>query len=347
MQDRVFSIIIPTYNSERTLELCLQSVRDQNYPQKDVEVLVIDGGSKDRTLSIAENFGARILLNPEVQPSSGKKIGLLNGKGKYLVFLDSDELFDSKEALNTRQKAFELFPDCWLWLSSGYQKPAGAHWINDYINIFSDPFTYFMYGISALKGDYLPALKQRYKLETSEKLFTVFSIGNNKESPLVDFSAGVTIHREKAFQFQHQFSRGDIIPTLSYLIMHQCRRLGVLNEQGIFHYGTESFSRYLNKIKWRVIMNVFRLKEHGPGHISTEPFHPNTFRWKKYLFLPYAFFLPLPLVTGALMAWKKRKPTLLLHFALCFYTAVQIVIMVLRKFLKQNIVIAGYGEAQK
>ena len=51
------SIVIPTYNSERTLSLCLGSIAEQDYPREKIEIIIADGGSKDRTLEIAEKFG--------------------------------------------------------------------------------------------------------------------------------------------------------------------------------------------------------------------------------------------------------------------------------------------------
>jgi len=46
--------ITPTYNSERTLQDCLESIKHQDYP--DVEIIIADGGSTDSTLEIARNY---------------------------------------------------------------------------------------------------------------------------------------------------------------------------------------------------------------------------------------------------------------------------------------------------
>ncbi|MBL7085732.1 MAG: glycosyltransferase [Candidatus Cloacimonetes bacterium] len=44
------SVVIPTYNSERTLGMCLESIRKQGYPRNKIEIIIGDGGSTDRTL---------------------------------------------------------------------------------------------------------------------------------------------------------------------------------------------------------------------------------------------------------------------------------------------------------
>ena len=54
MKNIVITVVMPTYNSEHTIEKALQSIRNQTYPQDSIEILVVDGGSTDKTLSIAQ-----------------------------------------------------------------------------------------------------------------------------------------------------------------------------------------------------------------------------------------------------------------------------------------------------
>ena len=53
------SIIIPTLNSERVLGKCLDSIFSQDYARESVEIIVVDGGSQDNTLSIVKAFSKR------------------------------------------------------------------------------------------------------------------------------------------------------------------------------------------------------------------------------------------------------------------------------------------------
>ena len=50
----IISVVIPTYNSEKTLEKSLKSIREQSFNQEEIEILIIDGGSTDNTLEIAK-----------------------------------------------------------------------------------------------------------------------------------------------------------------------------------------------------------------------------------------------------------------------------------------------------
>lgn len=85
--DKLCSIIIPTYNSERTIDICLKSIRKQTYPN--IEVIVVDNYSTDRTREIAENYGGKVILC-RAGRSKAKNIGLNLAGGEFVLFVDSD-----------------------------------------------------------------------------------------------------------------------------------------------------------------------------------------------------------------------------------------------------------------
>jgi cellulose synthase/poly-beta-1,6-N-acetylglucosamine synthase-like glycosyltransferase len=55
------SFVIPALNAENFLPSCIISIRTQHYPQNKIEILIVDGGSTDRTLEIAKKYNAVIL----------------------------------------------------------------------------------------------------------------------------------------------------------------------------------------------------------------------------------------------------------------------------------------------
>ncbi len=85
------SVVVPTYNSAKTLPICLSAVWRQKYPYK--EVLVVDNYSKDETRRIAENFGANVILHRGTQ-AAARNVGLSHSKGSYVLFIDSDQQLD-------------------------------------------------------------------------------------------------------------------------------------------------------------------------------------------------------------------------------------------------------------
>lgn len=84
------SVILPTYQAEKYIKNCLDSVAMQDYPKEKLEILVIDGGSKDGTVEIARQYGAKILKNPYRDAESGKSIGIQSAKGEIIALIDAD-----------------------------------------------------------------------------------------------------------------------------------------------------------------------------------------------------------------------------------------------------------------
>jgi glycosyltransferase involved in cell wall biosynthesis len=82
------SVIIPTYNSARTLEECLTAVVRQNY--RNIEIIITDSFSKDRTKEIARRFADKIIDAQSLARARKKGVDL--AKGKYILFLDSDQI---------------------------------------------------------------------------------------------------------------------------------------------------------------------------------------------------------------------------------------------------------------
>lgn len=88
------SIIIPMYNVEQYIERCLNSVISQDFT--DYEVILINDGSKDNSLRIAESYSdkyekIRLVSQENKGVSAVRNLGVSMAKGKYLAFVDSDD----------------------------------------------------------------------------------------------------------------------------------------------------------------------------------------------------------------------------------------------------------------
>jgi glycosyltransferase involved in cell wall biosynthesis len=97
--DILVSVIIPTYNSSRTLYKCLRSVEDQTF--KNYEVIIVDGFSRDETKNIALRFvnhnpSYRYIEIPYKFQAQKRNVGIKASRGKYIFFLDSDQYMKPK-----------------------------------------------------------------------------------------------------------------------------------------------------------------------------------------------------------------------------------------------------------
>lgn len=105
-QKALVSVIIPTINSELYLDECINSVLNQSY--KNIELIIVDGGSKDRTTEIIRHYQQN---NKHIQlfvtqccVSFQRNYGITKCKGDYVFFLDSDDYLELNffvEMLNT------------------------------------------------------------------------------------------------------------------------------------------------------------------------------------------------------------------------------------------------------
>jgi len=88
------SVVVCSYNAERTMEACLASLETLDYP--DYEVIVVNDGSTDRTLEIAERFPfCRIISQPNKGLSVARNVGAEASTGEIVAYTDSDCVADS------------------------------------------------------------------------------------------------------------------------------------------------------------------------------------------------------------------------------------------------------------
>ncbi|MBU0527952.1 glycosyltransferase [Candidatus Micrarchaeota archaeon] len=81
------SVVIPTFNSEKEISRCLESIKGQSYDK--IEIIVVDKFSHDKTGKIAKKYSAKLILD-KGERAKAKNIGIANAKGEYIFFIDSD-----------------------------------------------------------------------------------------------------------------------------------------------------------------------------------------------------------------------------------------------------------------
>lgn len=89
----IVTALIDTYNHERFIEEAVVSVLEQGFARSDVEILVVDDGSTDRTAEIVRKFEPRVrlLLKPNGGQASAFNAGIPKARGEIVAFLDGDD----------------------------------------------------------------------------------------------------------------------------------------------------------------------------------------------------------------------------------------------------------------
>lgn len=103
------SFLILTFNSEIYLEQCLDSVLTQDY--QDFDVVIIDGGSSDRTLNIVQEYSERssklhFFIYPKTTIGKARSHGMSHVQGEFVVFLDSDCVLPNSDWLSNMLTGF-------------------------------------------------------------------------------------------------------------------------------------------------------------------------------------------------------------------------------------------------
>ena len=106
------SVIIPVYNRESYIPQCMESILTQTLDE--IEVICVDDGSTDGTLSILNSFSEKdervvIFTQNRQGPGKARNAGIELAKGKYLAFMDSDDYYPSKGVLEVLYKAAEKY----------------------------------------------------------------------------------------------------------------------------------------------------------------------------------------------------------------------------------------------
>lgn len=89
------SIVIPCWNAQRTVGEAIESAIAQRNANFDIEIIVVDDGSTDKTLEVIKSFGHKVqyIAGSRQGACGARNAGLIKASGKYLQFLDADDCF--------------------------------------------------------------------------------------------------------------------------------------------------------------------------------------------------------------------------------------------------------------
>lgn len=323
----------------------LYSLKKQSYPQNKIEILVIDGGSVDDTIKIAKKFRCKIYKNTKTELIYGKHIGFLQSTGRYLIFLDSDEMLENHDSLKLKLHAFQRREEVKAVFPTGYKTPKRFFSLNNYSNEFGEPFSFFIYRESKGCEFLLQGWSKKFKKIYEDRRCAIFDFSNEESLPIIElWAGGCAIDLEYVKKTLPVVTRKpELVAHLFYLLNKNRCLLAITKDDPTIHYSSENFTKYLKKIKSRIKNNVYGNDMGKAGFNGRDDFQPIKFRLKRYLFIFYSFSLLLPLYDAVGLAIARRRFVYLLHAPLSLYTAVLIIYHFILKRLGFSPVIKPYG----
>lgn len=352
MNKPVLSILIATFNSQRTLEKVLDSIRSQTLEKNKYEIIIVDGGSTDHTLSIAKKYKCRILKNPMTEPANAKYLGFMQAKGKYILALDHDEVIVNEDSFKNRLATFAKDIRVNALHSSGYITPPEISQINYYVNEFGDPFSFFIYKLSKDYRFFIKTMAEKYKIVTKNTNYVLFKVDKSQDrAPLMEVLAGgCMVDKDFVLKNFKQLSKkkGLFLPHLHLHLLSVNSHIAIAKNDPLLHYSAESIQKYLRKLEWRVKNNIYFIETSGAaGFLKREEFESKEKSLRKFLFLPYAFSILFPLIDSIYLVTTRRKIVYMLHLPLTVYTSILIVYHLLRKFSGHLPFLTSYDGAKK
>jgi glycosyltransferase involved in cell wall biosynthesis len=235
------SILIPTLNAGKVLELCLESIKIQDYPKEKIEVIIADGGSKDNTREIAQKYGALVVENPLKTAEAGKMAALKAAKGEFIVLVDSDNILPESRWLKKMLNPLSKHPEALGSEPIKYTWRKEDGFISRYCALIgiNDPLVLFLGNydrISLITNKWTEV--KHWEMDYGEYLFLKFEKKDTNTLPTI--GANGTIFKSG---FLKQFTPGDYLFDVD-ILKRELYKTGLVNfikvKTGITHTYCES-----------------------------------------------------------------------------------------------------------
>ena len=329
----IYSIIMPTFNSERTLDEALNAIRSQNFNQDEIEILVVDGGSTDNTRKIAEKYNCIIIDNPERLPEPAKKYGMMYAKGKYVCIMGSDEILTEKNQLLERYQILEKHPDIHCLICSLYA-PKDYAPLCAYINAVGDPFTCFVYQTYSNKISNL-----RKNLYKKDGHAYIFKFAPDDITPIGD---GGTVLDLEFIRKNYEKEADELESSLLFdIVLRDTKYLIILDNDWVKHLSKADFKTYLNKVKFRVVNNIHDVEKSGFANRAQIKQKLNR---RKYLYPIYCLTIIWPLMDSIKMCINFKNKVFMCHFIFTYYVMIQVIYEYAKKIFGKKSTIPEYGK---
>lgn len=321
-QPRV-AFCIPTLNAAADLAGCLESIRRQSYPQDRMDLSIADGGSTDRTVAVAGQYGARVHQNPRRLCEPGVAVAIREGRGDVVIPMAADNRLPDPQWLSRMVAPFVETPD--VAVTFTHITAAPNDWaLNRYFALSGGgPFYAFVYGDACNPR----RMADRFPVSTDTPAYQVFAF-HDREYPAICLAQGVCIHRPRAeaalrradpaagsfdaLVETHMVQQRDDMTPL-HRVAECGGRFAYVKEAGIVHHHVRDLREFFRKYRHRIENNLLR----GQGYATRRSRLSPTHRLRELAWPIYSVSLIGPSVAAWRGARRDHDAAWWLHPVMC------------------------------
>lgn len=155
--EELVSIVIPIYQAQQYIEVCVEDILKQDY--LNIEIILVNDGSKDNSGEICNKFAEkytniRVIHQENQGPGMARDTGVKEAKGKYIVFVDSDDFLDGTDVVRklvecAEKEQADIVVGSFRTFSEGKTSDVNYHHLDELADTDSVEFRfrgYFQYG---------------------------------------------------------------------------------------------------------------------------------------------------------------------------------------------------------
>jgi len=308
IKDPIVTFVIPVLNSEDILEDSLVSIRNQNYPKDNVEIIIPDGGSVDCSIEISKKYKCKIIKNKKILAEPGFMLGAQQAKGELVVYMGADNRLSDENWIRNMVKPFSdpQIIGAYSWHKNNPQNT----WLTKYFNTFTDPVNHFILG-SACNSLYY---YRNYSVLKRTTDYVVYSFNINN-FPMLSFDQGFMTR--KSYKRPSETEYDDTLPVLN--LIKNNKQLAFVPKASNYHYTVEKgLPQYVRKMRWIIDNDISRDPNFGlPTRVK---YLSLSRKIKFYLWPIYAASIVGPICYSIVGLLRDRKKEWLYHAPITIIT---------------------------
>ena len=224
------SIIVPIYNAEKFLRECLNSLLNQDY--HDYEIIAVNDGSKDGSLSVLECYDGKItIINQENQGvSAARNKGISAAEGDYIVFCDSDDVVEPNyisTLMNCKSTGEALVVAKYrkIYADSSYIENTVGFSGEVLINDKNDSALYELFRRSCLQSPFCKLFKKKIIVENNIQFESSMNFGEDTKFVLDYLKCVGSIYTIEDLIYNYRFNSDSLTNTISKKQVYSFLRL--------------------------------------------------------------------------------------------------------------------------